>query len=284
MPARVIDLYAEFRARTNGIPLPTGRGLLGALSSTASRRSLPTRNTQCANWCCAAARGQTSKRRAMLDYCQSRRRLPRTTARGHDRRNPDHPTGFGQALLRGRYTVAVARMEHAGVPIHVPALTGRPPAPGGDQARLVEEIDSDFGIFEGTTFKAGLFAAWLAERGDRLAADQNRPPRALSRHLPRHDPRPPQFAPIKELGPALSELRLADLAVAPTAATGRAVTVGARTGRNTPSNTRFVFGPSVRLRGLINPARGQSPTSTTRHKRSLIARRLSGDDALLGPR
>jgi DNA polymerase-1 len=33
MPARVVDLYAGFRAKTNGIPLPTGRGLLSALSS-----------------------------------------------------------------------------------------------------------------------------------------------------------------------------------------------------------------------------------------------------------
>ena len=60
MPARVIDLYAEFRAKTNGIPLPTGRGLLSALSSAmASGRSLPTRNIQCATWC-AADRGRTT--------------------------------------------------------------------------------------------------------------------------------------------------------------------------------------------------------------------------------
>ena len=31
MPARILDLYAEFRAITNGLPLPSGRGLLGAL-------------------------------------------------------------------------------------------------------------------------------------------------------------------------------------------------------------------------------------------------------------
>ena len=32
MPARLLDLYAEFRNETNGLALPAGRGLLGALA------------------------------------------------------------------------------------------------------------------------------------------------------------------------------------------------------------------------------------------------------------
>src|SRR5512143_1825446 len=32
LPVNVLDLYAEFRNRTNGLPTPNGRGLLGALS------------------------------------------------------------------------------------------------------------------------------------------------------------------------------------------------------------------------------------------------------------
>ena len=32
VPTRILDLYTEFRNATNGIPLPAGRGLLGALS------------------------------------------------------------------------------------------------------------------------------------------------------------------------------------------------------------------------------------------------------------
>ena len=31
LPARILDLYAEFRVETNGLSLPCGRGLLGAL-------------------------------------------------------------------------------------------------------------------------------------------------------------------------------------------------------------------------------------------------------------
>src|SRR6516165_9554768 len=32
MPERVLDLFAEFRNRTNGLPTPAGAGLLGALA------------------------------------------------------------------------------------------------------------------------------------------------------------------------------------------------------------------------------------------------------------
>ena len=32
IPPRILDLYAEFRVRTNGLPTPAGRGLLGALA------------------------------------------------------------------------------------------------------------------------------------------------------------------------------------------------------------------------------------------------------------
>ena len=32
MPARILDLYAEFRDRTNGLTTPAGSGLLGALA------------------------------------------------------------------------------------------------------------------------------------------------------------------------------------------------------------------------------------------------------------
>ena len=67
----------------------------------------------------------------------------------------------------------------------------------------------------------------------------------------------PAIAPLRELRSALSEMRLSDLAVG---RDGRNRTMlsafRARTGRNQPSNTKFIFGPSVWLRGLIQPPPG----------------------------
>jgi DNA polymerase I-like protein with 3'-5' exonuclease and polymerase domains len=62
---------------------------------------------------------------------------------------------------------------------------------------------------------------------------------------------------MRELRHALSQLRLNDLAIG---SDGRNRTLlsafQARTGRNQPSNSRSIFGPSVWLRGLIQPKPG----------------------------
>jgi hypothetical protein len=80
----------------------------------------------------------------------------------------------------------------------------------------------------------------------------------------------PQVSPMRELRSALSELRLNDLAVG---CDGRNRTIlsafRSRTGRNQPSNSKFIFGPSVWLRSLIKPPRDMaSLTSTGRSKNS----------------
>ena len=67
----------------------------------------------------------------------------------------------------------------------------------------------------------------------------------------------PKVSPMRELRSALSEMRLADLAVG---SDGRNRTIlsafRSRTGRCQPSNTKYIFGPSVWLRGLIQPPEG----------------------------
>src|SRR5262249_32463228 len=67
----------------------------------------------------------------------------------------------------------------------------------------------------------------------------------------------PAVSPLRELRSALAELRLNDLAVGHD---GRNRTLlspfRARTGRNQPGNPKFIFGPSVWLRGLIKPCEG----------------------------
>ena len=124
MPARILDLYTEFRAHTNGVKLPLGRGLLSALSF----HGLPSiTKDEKATWQALVLRGgpwTPAERAGILSYCQGDvdvlgpllgRMLPGIRA---------EPKGLGQALLRGRYMAAVARMEHAGVPVDT-AMLGR---------------------------------------------------------------------------------------------------------------------------------------------------------------
>ena len=82
---------------------------------------------------------------------------------GHIRARP--AVGLGQALLRGRYMIAAARMERAGVPIDTDLLGQLRDSWDSIKLDLIRRVDKDYGVYEGTTFKAGLFAGWLADRG-----------------------------------------------------------------------------------------------------------------------
>jgi hypothetical protein len=122
---------------------------------------------------------------------------------------------------------------------------------------VILEIDKDYGVYEGRTFKAAKFDQWLV-------AHQIPWPRLPSGSLALDDATfrdmakiYPIIQPLRELRTTLSQMRLSDLAVGPD---GRNRTLlsafRARTGRNQPSNSKFIFGPSVWIRGLIQPPPG----------------------------
>ncbi|MCI0335923.1 MAG: DNA polymerase [Planctomycetes bacterium] len=93
----------------------------------------------------------------------------------------------------------------------------------------------------------------------------------------------PQLAPLRELRHSLSELRLESLAVGSDGRNRCLLSAFAsRTGRNQPSNTRYIFGPSVWLRGLIRPERGYALAYVDWSQQEFgIAAALSGDRAMM---
>ena len=252
MPARILDLYAEFRCQTNGLPTVAGRGLLGALAAYGLDTVGAVEKEEMRNLIMRGGPWSDQERDAILDYCESdvdalARLLP-----------PMLPqVDLPRALLRGRYMTAAARMEWAGVPIDVETLTSFRAHWTDIQDALVDRIDVDYGVFDGRTFKAAKFAAWLERTG--LAW-----PRLESGHLDLSDEAfreaaraHPEVAPLRELRSAMSELRLNDLTVGRDNRNRFIVSAfQARTGRNQPSNSKFIFGPSVWLRGLIKPPPG----------------------------
>jgi DNA polymerase-1 len=69
-----------------------------------------------------------------------------------------------RALIRGRYMTAAARMERNGVPIDTATLSGVKKHWLDIQDQLIADIDVNYGVYEGRTFKADRFAAWLAKK------------------------------------------------------------------------------------------------------------------------
>jgi DNA polymerase I len=179
--------------------------------------------------------------------------------------------------------IAAARMERHGVPIDMVTLNRLRHHWSDIQDQLIAEIDTDYGVFEGRTFKADRFAAWLTKASipwPRLESGRFDLRDEAFREAARAHP---VVAPLRELRVALSEMRLSDLAVGQD---GRNRTMlsafRARTGRNQPSSTKFIFGPSVWLRGLIKPpsAHGVAYVDWAQQEFG-IAAALSGDPLMM---
>jgi DNA polymerase-1 len=276
-PANILDLFVEFRDRTNGLETPAGAGLIGALTYFGLNTIGAQEKDELRRLILAGGPWSDSDRSAILDYCASdiyalERLLPAMV------RRIDLP----RALLRGRYMAAAAEMEWNGVPIDVETLALLRENWGRIQDELISEVDAAYGVFDGRTFKANRWSAWLA-RNDvpwpRLESGQLDLSRDTFRQMARAYP---AVAPMHELRHALSEMRLNDLAVGHD---GRNRTIlsafRSRTGRNQPSNTRYIFGPSVWLRSLIKPPPGHGVAYIDWSQQEIgIAAALSGDAAL----
>lgn len=277
VPERIVDLFCEFRLLTNGLRTLAGAGLIGALThfgldSIAAGEKQELREL--------AMRGGTytpSERVALLDYCETdvvalARLWPRML-----------PTlDLPRALLRGRYMAAVARMERTGVPIDVVTLDKLRQNWEPIKRRLIERVDSDFGVYEEGSFRSARFDAFLASRG--IAWPQTATG-ALSLSSDTFRERAmayPELMPLKELRVTLGEMRLFDLAVGRDGRNRCLLSpFRARTGRNQPSNTRFIFGPSAWVRSLIKPSEGRAVAYIDWSQQEVgIAAALSGDSAL----
>jgi DNA polymerase-1 len=190
---------------------------------------------------------------------------------------------IARALLRGRFMVAAAKMEHAGVPIDATMLTAFRENWEALKVAVISKIDRTFGVFEGTTFKAERWARWLAAHDipwPRLASGALALSDDTFREMAR---RYPAIQPMRELRVSLSKLRLNDLAVGDDARNRCLLSAfAAKSSRNLPSSVKFIFGPAVWIRGLIRPEPGMAVAYVDFSQQEFgIAAALSGDQAMM---
>jgi DNA polymerase I len=276
-PTNILDLFTEFRDRTNGLPTPAGAGLIGALTYFGLDAIGAVEKDEMRALILRGGPWTADEREGIVNYCATdiaalERLLPAMLPR----------IDLPRALLRGRYMAAAAAMEWNGVPIDVPALALLREHWTNIQDELIRAIDFNYGVFDGRTFKADRWAQYLVkhnipwpvlESGALDLSDGTFREMAKSYAV---------VSPMRELRSALSDLRLNDLAVGHD---GRNRTIlsafRSRTGRNQPSNSRFIFGPSVWLRGLIKPPPGHGVAYVDWAQQEFgIAAALSGDPAM----
>jgi len=277
-PVNVLDLFVAFRRQTNGRRIPAGNGLLGALAYHGLDSLAADEKDAMRDLVLRRGLWDAAEQRAILDYCEAdvlalAKLLPVM------RDEIDWP----RALLQGRYAVAVAHIERHGTPLDTVALAALKTGWQGIQHSLIAAVDADFGVYEGTAFKLGRFERFLAAQciswprlptgGLDLQDDTFKDMTAMH----------PQLGPLRELRSALSQMRLADLSVGDDGRNRCMLSMfRSKTGRNQPSNTRFIFGPSVWLRGLIQPPAGHGLAYVDWSQQEFgIAAALSGDEAMM---
>jgi hypothetical protein len=288
MPVNLIDLYVEFSNRTNGTSRPCGRGLLGALVYFGLSGISYTEKDEMRQLAQRGGPYSGTELQQLIDYCESdvlalAALLPRM-----------EPLDIGHAQLRGRFMKAVAGMEATGIPFDRHILRRLEQAWEGIKVDLIGEVGClymikgtdgrpKYGLFDGSRFKADRFAEFLEQEGlswPRLASGALDLADDTFRQMARIYPR---LSELRELRHALAKLRLTDLKVG---SDGRNRCLlspfQATTSRSQPSTSKFIFGSSVWLRGLIRPEPGRALAYIDwASQEYAIAAALSGDEAMM---
>lgn len=278
LPIRVLDLWCEYKNLLNGSSPQLGWGLLSCLAHFGFDTMSAAEKDSMRQLAMRGGSYSQTEMDALLDYCQvdvdALDKLLSTMLPKID---------FPRAIHRGRYMLAVARMEHSGIPIDTKTLSLFRRHWDSIKSDLIRSVDVQYGVFDGMTFKQDRFAAYLIRNGiswpttasGRLAIDEETF-RCQSKIYP-------QVSALRELRHSLSELKLEALEVG---TDGRNRTMlrpfASRSGRNQPSNNKFIFGPSVWIRGLIQPRPGYSVAYIDWSMQEIaIAAALSKDPALI---
>lgn len=280
-PKNLLDLFVEFRNQLNGHVLPLGFKLQSCLQYFGERLIEDKEH-----WREVAIRGPVTddEWKGLMDYCMEDVDacdvlLPKVCnyLQTHD--------DLRRALLRGRFSWAVASMQHRGVPIDMPLyrwVISRLQEIGHE---VRDSINPKYGVYRTDgSFDHARFRSYLIREGIAFPLDDSgRPlmdedtwrdvvkyaPQLLELHQYRQTFESSKNVGLLEIGPdgrnrtMLSQFQ-------------------ARTGRNQPSTTKFAFGPSKWTRSFIRPAPGmQLNYLDWRSQEIAIVAALSGDEAMM---
>jgi DNA polymerase-1 len=181
---------------------------------------------------------------------------------------------------------AAARIEAVGIPVdldlHAELVREWEPL----KRALVAAVSAHYGdVYDGPSFRAERFRAYLTAQGilphwptdlaGKLILD-DQTFREMAQFYP-------GLQPLHELRGTLGRLRLTGLEVGSDRRNRVMLSAfKSRTGRNQPSNTRFIFGPATWMRGLIRPEPGRALAYIDWSSQEIaMAAGLSGDERFI---
>jgi hypothetical protein len=257
-PLHLIDLYIEFRNHTNGLWLPHGSGLVGAMNyfnlDYPADKAAMIEIINRGNWSAEECRQICRYNWVDMD----------ATARLVVVMYPK--LDVERALYRGTFPPVAASMEWNGLPIDVETLERLRLHWNDIQDRLITRIDK-YKVYDGRTFKEDRFIENVLKPRPPERLRGIPWPRLDSGRLDLEDDTfrqmakiyPKTIGPYRELRHALSQMRLFENLTVGTDGHNRTLTsyYRARTSRSQPSNSKGLMGTSVWLRNLIKPRGGR---------------------------
>ncbi|MCQ4188855.1 DNA polymerase [Methylocystis suflitae] len=302
-PARAADPYVEFRHLTNDARVKSGErekgfySLPGALRyfgdngvDLAHKRDMRERIVQGPPF-------SRQERRDILAYCRDdvdalARLFPSIV-----------PTvrSWPHAHMRAQFMWAAACQERRGVPLDLPLFNRIRYRWRDIEADIVGDIGAPFGaeIEEGGVrrfepiyavgkdgrphWRSRIFEAYVRRRGIAWPTRADGKLDECAETFEDMCQPYPELNPLRELRASLAKLRLNTL---PVGSDGRNRTLlgpyGSKTGRNQPSNSKYIFGPAKWTRSLISPPSGRALTHRDYCQQEVrIAAVLAGDGELL---
>ena len=278
----IIDLFAEFRCQTNGNPNVGRKSLVSALQFNGLDHLIPEEKDSMRDLILSSGPWSKGQRSAILAYCEQDVVALGPLLNAMLKRVPWSGLQLNQVLLRGRYMKAVGAMQHRGIPFDLDLLNTLNANWDAIKLKLIAKVDTQYGVYVNGTFKEALFETYLSHKqipwprldSGRLALDRD----TFSNMSKRY----PAVQPLHELRKTLGELKLNKLSVGRDSRNRTILSpFAAKTGRNQPSTTKFVFGPAKWVRGLIKPAGGMALAYCDWSSQEIaIAAALSGDELL----
>ena len=277
-PVNTLDLYVEFRLLMCGADAEKKFGLVAALNHFNLGQHVPIEKQQ---WRELAMRGgpfTETEREGLLDYCQQD-----VDATAHLLLGISSYLSMPCAQIRGRYMQSVALVERNGTPIDTALLEEVIDNWDSIKYSLIEATDKN-GVYIDKSFSEKRFEgylnalqiAWPRLPSGRLELASDVFRKQAKIHTK-------EIAPYHELRSSLSRLKLSSLSVGPD---GRNRTMlspfRSDTSRNQPSTSKFIFGPSTWIRGMIKPPPGRFIAYIDWSQQELgIAAALSGDKKMM---
>jgi hypothetical protein len=258
LPCMILDLFAEFRQITNGLTLPAGDSLLGALAYFGHTGVDVTEKETMRQLAQHEGPWSQNQRTALLAYCESdvdalERLLPSMLPR----------IDLPRALLRGRYQRAVAAMERRGIPVDVPLRRRLEKHWGPLQAHLIATVSPSYNYcysyhHDQAHFQYAPFTEWVTRQGidwPRTRTGQvslgDETLKELSTLYPR------LVEPFRQLRKSLGQMRIHNMIVGQDGRNRPSLMpFRSKTGRNQPKTSENILGASAWLRGLIQPTPG----------------------------